>query len=271
MNANGIQIFTRAYNAASTAAQPAVVAIQIGKGLKGINIGLYGTAGKTLAGSKDLTVNSSTVIEGITLKDYDESTGILLIDAGLNVATSATVSRFRFSDTSTQTSGYLVINASKNPALTGLGLGTVAARGVNTAGTSIPNTGDNTVIWDTAKTYDTHGALNSATGIFTCPESGYYSVSCQLEFADSAYAITNQCSITVYKNGSVYAIGSILEAPAAVTVVMAPSVVTDVFLAKNDTIYIATLNARTAGATALRTINGGCYFSIHKTSVGTGN
>ena len=124
MNTNGIQLFTRALNAASTAAQPAAVAIQIGKGLKGRTLDLYASAGKVLAGNLDFyyAAGASNAVVGVYIRDYNESTGILLIDAGFTPIASNTSHNLGFSDQSSQTSGYLVINASKSPALTGVPL-----------------------------------------------------------------------------------------------------------------------------------------------------
>jgi hypothetical protein len=121
MNVNGIQIFARAYNAASTAAQPAAIAIQIGKGLKGKTLDLYKNTGKSISGSLDF-YTISTFNTGMHIKDYNEATGILILDSGFSANASVTTSNFVFSDTTTQTNGYIVINASKNPALTGLNL-----------------------------------------------------------------------------------------------------------------------------------------------------
>lgn len=119
MNTNGIQIFTRAYNAASTAAQPAVIAIQIGKGMKGYQLNLYKSAGKVTGGSIDASQVSSTIHLGIYIKNYDELTGILYLDAGYSTTTTTTATLI-FEDISQTTNGYLTINASKNPALTGI-------------------------------------------------------------------------------------------------------------------------------------------------------
>ena len=121
MNVNGILLTARAYNAASTAAAPALVAIQIGKGLKGVTVDTYFNTGKTTPFSTDNYLVSSTIQYGID-KFYDERTGILQVDAGY-AATSANTVRRVGSDVTNDTSrasGYLVINASKSPALVGV-------------------------------------------------------------------------------------------------------------------------------------------------------
>lgn len=124
MNANGLLVYTRAYNAASTAAQPAAIAIQIGKGLKGRTLDLYKSAPRatSLSGSLDFYQPSAfTNAYGMRQKNYNESTGVLYLDAAFS-GSSTTSSSFEFEDGTAQTSGYLVINASKSPALTGVPL-----------------------------------------------------------------------------------------------------------------------------------------------------
>lgn len=120
MNVNGIRLFTRAYNVASTTGNPAVVAIQIGKGLKGVNLGLYKSSSKVTGGSLDFYAASTTSQIGLLYKDYNESTGILILDSGVTAFTTITSSNFTFSDITNQTDGYFVINASKSPALVGV-------------------------------------------------------------------------------------------------------------------------------------------------------
>ena len=123
MNVNGMLIYTRAYNAASTAANPAAIAIQIGKGLKGKSLDLYKSVGKVTAGSLDYWGAVSTVFSyGAALKNYNEMTGVLLVDSGNTITSTVTGSSFLFIDNTSQSSGYLVINASKSPALTGVPL-----------------------------------------------------------------------------------------------------------------------------------------------------
>jgi hypothetical protein len=267
-NANGIQIFTRAYNATSSAAQPAAIAIQIGKGLKGRSLDLYKNAGKQISGETSFYLFSNTEQQGIFYKVYDEITGILLIDSGFTRSSAVTVNRHYFSDFTFQTSGYLVINASKNPALTGLGLNTVAARGVNSAGTTYANS-ETVLVYDSTKTYDTHGALNTSTGVFTAPESGYYQVSAAVMFNGAAYIATQFGILNVYKNGTWYATLNYPVFEASTTNILQMQGSTGIFLAKGDTVSIFVRNSR--GSTALSSNSERNYFSIHKTSLGTGN
>lgn len=113
MNQNGIQIFTRAYNAASTAGNPAAIAIQIGKGLKAADLKLYKNVGKDIQGSPDRSVSSTdSVGYGARIKDYNELTGILIFDSGWQ-ETTITGASFLFSDLASQNNGYLTINAGR--------------------------------------------------------------------------------------------------------------------------------------------------------------
>ncbi len=118
MNANGIRLYTRAYSAASTAASPAAVAIQIGKGLKGVSRNLYKSSGKVTSGNLDFSAVGTDTIYGALLNNYNESTGILYLDVGFTHSSANTTRQLYYSDLSTSTDGYVVINASKTPALT---------------------------------------------------------------------------------------------------------------------------------------------------------
>jgi hypothetical protein len=120
MNVNGIQLFSRAYNTASTAASPSTVAIQIGKGLKGVAPVIYKSIGKAISGTLDFYLNSAAEFGALIGNSYNESTGILLIDLGYRASSTNTLATINYNDLSQQTSGYVVINGSTNPALTGM-------------------------------------------------------------------------------------------------------------------------------------------------------
>jgi hypothetical protein len=119
MATNGIQLFARAYNAASTAAQPAALAIQIGKGMKGTTLGVYGSASRVSPGNLDYVVPGTTTEAGAWEKNYNEQTGILTIDVGA-CWNASTTSRVVMTNISASASFYLTISASRNPALTGI-------------------------------------------------------------------------------------------------------------------------------------------------------
>lgn len=122
MNTNGIQVFTRAYNAASTCASPAYIAINIGANRKGVSSLIYKSLGKVTPGSLDYWAASTQTSYGPLFNNYNESTGVYIIDAGYNDLSTNTGRYFYFSDLTTPSSGYITINASKNPALTGLNI-----------------------------------------------------------------------------------------------------------------------------------------------------
>jgi hypothetical protein len=257
-NANGIQIFTRAYNATSSAAQPAAIAIQIGKGLKGKSLDLYKSVGKVTAGSLDYGATSTANGYGAVYKDYNELTGILLVDAGYNVSGSNTQRDFLFSDISSQTSGYLVINASKNPALTGIGLNRIAMRATSTAGGAIGTSA--TLQTFAEEAFDTNNAWNGNT--FTAPESGYYSVDASILTSTVSLAINQNVNINIYKNGVLYSIGRTVGSGGSTSF---PARVSDIlFLTKNDTIQIY---ANASTATTQNTATGFNFISISKVSV----
>lgn len=111
MNVNGIQIFTRAYNAASTADQPAEFFINIGKGFKGISLGLYTSVGKSSGLIVGNRVDSSSIESGVKYI-YNESSGLLAI-LGSAALTTNTTRVFNDSTEAAVNNGYLTINAGK--------------------------------------------------------------------------------------------------------------------------------------------------------------
>lgn len=265
MNVNGMLIYTRAYNAASTAAQPAAFAIQIGKGLKGRTLDLYKSAGKVIAGGLDLYVSGTTNQAGLFYKDYNEVTGILTLDAAICQAATITVNVFSFSDVSSQTSGYLVINASKNPALTGLGLQTVAASYYTTAGASIAN-GVQTVINFGSQTFDTNGAVTTgAAWRFTSPETGYYEVSSAIAFSIPV-STRYQVQLTLRKNAVDYQSNYISATQNTTNNGVGVNGTYLVYLIKGDYIDM-TITQDTGAARNMGTIAAQNFINIKKVSI----
>lgn len=111
MNSNGIQIFTRAFTAASTAGNPSIVAIQIGKNLKGIDVSPYLATAKTQpVDIQTQYVRTSSAERGFKY-NYSSSTGILLIDTGTVQSTGTTSFDLVASGYGSGTSAYYVIHA----------------------------------------------------------------------------------------------------------------------------------------------------------------
>ena len=262
MNTNGMLIYTRAFNAASTAAQPAVIAIQIGKGMKGKSLDVYRVAGKDTAGSLDSALLGSAE-RGAIIKDYSEKSGILVVDTGVCMAGSTTYHDILYADLTGATSGYLVVNASKNPALTGFGLNRIAAKGVNSSG-SIFGTTALTLSYNPVKVFDTHGALNAFTGIFTAPEDGYYQVNGSIFFTAATYALGSKAYIIGMKNNISHSIGSLIALPSG-TFTTGATYSDIVFMSKGDTFKLLVVNER--GSTPLISGTEANYFSIQKVSV----
>lgn len=121
MNVNGIQIFTRAYNATSSATQPAAIAIQIGKGLKGTSVNGFLNTGKVGVCNLDLAYISS-LKAGLSNNAYEESTGILYLDGGSSSSVATSAGFIHTLSGATSTSSYIVINAAKSPFMMGFGI-----------------------------------------------------------------------------------------------------------------------------------------------------
>lgn len=111
-SANGVLIYTRAYNAASTCNLPAKYEIKIGTGMLARSVDVFKSAAKTTLGATDY-VWAGNAASGLGVQGYDAVSGLLVIDAGYNWASTTTTALFSFNNNTTQTSGYLVINAQK--------------------------------------------------------------------------------------------------------------------------------------------------------------
>jgi microcystin-dependent protein len=80
---------------------------------------------------------------------------------------------------------------------------TVAAIYQTSAGQSIPFNVETVVVFGT-KIYDSHSAMNAATGVYTCPISGEYEVSGGIYFASAITATATDVQFIAYKNGTPY-------------------------------------------------------------------
>lgn len=117
MNTNGVQVFARPYNAASTTASPARVDIFIGKGLKSKQVDAYASAAKVTPLTYDYVTNFAGTDYGTTVL-YNESTGVLVITGGVSISPSNVARSLGYDNTGTvASSAYFVFNASKSPSL----------------------------------------------------------------------------------------------------------------------------------------------------------
>jgi hypothetical protein len=262
MNTNGIQIFTRAYNAASTAGSPACIAIQIGKGMKGVSLGLYKSAGKVTGCSKDVVLSSSDTVQyGVPDIIYEESTGILMVDAGRASSAAVTQAIFRASDATNSTSGYLTISASKNPALAGINTASqVSARYRSDAGQAIGTSV--TLLNYEDKLRDTHNAYSA--GVYTVPETGFYNISASFLTASFTPSAGNN-SIVLYLYINDVSYHQVLDRTGGtVATSYSPgSLSVNVRLSKGDTVKMYGL---CAVATTMNTATEYNYFSIVRIS-----
>lgn len=77
---------------------------------------------------------------------------------------------------------------------------TVSVGATNTSGQSIPNNSP-TIVTNWTKDFDTHGAFNSTTGVFTAPIPGKYRITASIIYQTSGVA--GDWRIDVYKNGTI--------------------------------------------------------------------
>lgn len=130
---------------------------------------------------------------------------------------------------------------------------------VNTAGTSIANSGDNNVPFAT-KVFDSHNAWTGTQ--YVVPVSGKYRVSGTLGFASSTYGVNNQVQCSVYKNSVLQSYGAVEPIMAIVTLPFGAAITTMVDCLAGDLLEIRAQNTRTAGATLLDTTAGMNHIEI---------
>jgi hypothetical protein len=195
MNTNGFFVTPRAFNAASTAALPSVFCMQIGKGMKGVSTGLYKSTNKATAGSLDLIYNGGGTQYG-ALVSYDETSGILTVDSGLNSNAAGSAWNYYFNDATTQANGYVVINASKSPALTGVPLlqpRFATIQDVKSAGTAAGAATSGAWTTHTLNTLvDSTGIVSSLSSNQFVLQPGTYNI-----FGDAQFFRVNECKLRI--------------------------------------------------------------------------
>jgi hypothetical protein len=134
----------------------------------------------------------------------------------------------------------------------------VAARAVSTSGQTFPNNSTDVVIWS-SETYDTHSALNIATGEFIVPSGmeGYYEIKSRVRIPNGGAVSTIR--LMVYNNGTATNQGTIITTSASTDWPI--SVQDTLFLAAGDVVDIR-LNQQTGATRALTTVPIENNFSI---------
>lgn len=116
MNINGIFITARPFGGVLGSATPARFDIFIGKGLKSKQVDAYVNLAKANAMTID-KLTTATLETGTTVH-YNETTGILILDAGAAILGGVTRSvGYDIPTQALNASGYFVFNASKSPSL----------------------------------------------------------------------------------------------------------------------------------------------------------
>lgn len=122
MNSQGLNIFAKPYGSASNSNQPATFAIQIGKWMKSVELTFNsGASGSGEPLSIDKSLGTSAIQRTVGLdKAYTPETGVLFITAARNIDSNSNRLFESITSNNTFTNGYLTINASKSPALSGV-------------------------------------------------------------------------------------------------------------------------------------------------------
>lgn len=141
---------------------------------------------------------------------------------------------------------------------------TVRARYTTAAGQSIETgaTGE-TVIYGT-RDYDTHGAFNASTGVFTAPMPGAYRVTAFNYLSSSnQWAAGEPAYLRLYKNGSIYSYLAYYTAESATSKPVPLWGSDTVYLNQGDTVQINIANesGSTIALNSLATVN---YVTIEK-------
>ena len=94
------------------------------------------------------------------------------------------------------------------------------------------------------KTLDTHGSFNAATGVFTCPITGWYEVGASLAWATVAWGVTKTTYIAAYRNDAVKVVLDHHVTEGGVTKRLMIGGSTTMYLEKDDTLDIRIFHDR---------------------------
>lgn len=114
MSVNGIKIFTRTYNAASGASNPARFEIKIAEPnqMEACDTFIFKDASRLVSASEGFFADG-TAQYGLFLCKFNPYTGILSIDGGRAISGGVTSNAILFNDLTSQTNGYVCFTASK--------------------------------------------------------------------------------------------------------------------------------------------------------------
>lgn len=189
-NVNGILMVAKNYAATPSTNTPSYFAIQIGKGFRGVDVKMYSQAAQASGSEIDYTINSvgTSTDYGVGVF-YNAKTGVLILSsASFGGLTSKYVGIE--SSNNARTQGYMVINASKTPTLSGISfaaprvayLSDVKASG--TAGGTLTGATWNTRVLNTED--DQSDFLTLSGNQFTLPTGEYI-----IEGTAPAYSVGN--------------------------------------------------------------------------------
>lgn len=128
-------------------------------------------------------------------------------------------------------------------------------------GTAGDTIGVDTLVKFITKDDSTHGAYSPATGLFTCPATGRYSVSWGVALQAVTLSTAQRFLTQLFKGASLYRNGNRSNGNGASNAHSSVGSVSDVYLIQGETLSVRALsNVSVAAATA----SGDCYFSIIK-------
>lgn len=107
------------------------------------------------------------------------------------------------------------------------------------SGTSTVATSSRVVIIPTAKTYDTHGAMNISTGVYTVPVSGFYKVDGYVRTASTSQSLNNTITLDLMRNGSTVGTLGATYVQAAASLVLSVNGSATEFYNAGDTLSLA--------------------------------